>query len=293
MVPSQVPGARLQDERRRGVCRLPRPTPVRQPPPFLQPCARPCCLRLSLRRAADRRVCRRRPQPRRALVSRGLRGAGAACCPSSRAFSPLPAISDHTTHVMWRASSPRSPSLSGVGEGFPGMQVGPVSVSAGCDPTYSIAYWWPVLGHEQRSAIWKQIWPVFRVSVAQQLGGDPHAELQAGRHQLGRRRPAQLGALDVLRGPARGAAHVADAAGRDADDAGDAGLGVGERVGDPGGGVARAARVRRRGARNEGRRGGGALSACVGRQRNFPKSRSFFVNANLSLLQLLFVSLIF
>ena len=49
------------------------------------------------------------------------------------------------------------------------MQVGPVSVSAGCDPTYSIAYWWPVLGHEQRSAIWKQIWPVFRVSVAQQV----------------------------------------------------------------------------------------------------------------------------
>ena len=70
---------------------------------------------------------------------------------------------------MWRASSPRSPSLSGAGEGFPGLQVGPVSVSAGCDPTYSIAYWWPVLGHEQRSAIWKQIWPVFRVSVAQQV----------------------------------------------------------------------------------------------------------------------------
>ena len=59
---------------------------------------------------------------------------------------------------MWRASSPRSPSLSGAGEGFPGLQVGPVSVSAGCDPTYSIAYWWPVLGHEQRSAIWKQIY---------------------------------------------------------------------------------------------------------------------------------------
>eukprot|EP01045_Picozoa_sp_COSAG04_P001878 COSAG04_NODE_64_length_29689_cov_158.096992_24_plen_189_part_00 len=36
------------------------------------------------------------------------------------------------------------------------------------------------------------------------------------------------------------------------------------RVGDPGGGVAGAVRVRRRGARNEGRRGGGALSACVG-----------------------------
>ena len=70
---------------------------------------------------------------------------------------------------MQRASSQRSPSLSGAGEGFPGLQVGPVSVSAGCDPTYSIAYWWPALGHEQRSAIWKQIWHVFRVGVAQQV----------------------------------------------------------------------------------------------------------------------------
>ena len=41
MVPSQVSGAPLLDERRRGVCRLPRPTPVRQPPPFLQPLRTP------------------------------------------------------------------------------------------------------------------------------------------------------------------------------------------------------------------------------------------------------------
>ena len=109
---------------------------------------------------------------------------------------------------MWRASSPRSPSLSGAGEGFPSLQVGPVSVSAGCDPTYSIAYWWPALGHEQRSAIWKQIWPVFRVSVAQQVaihtlnfkqgdislgGGDPRSSARWTYY--------------VLRGPAGGAAH--------------------------------------------------------------------------------------
>ena len=37
MVPGQVSGARLQDERRRGVCRLPRPTPVRQPPALPPP----------------------------------------------------------------------------------------------------------------------------------------------------------------------------------------------------------------------------------------------------------------
>ena len=60
-----------------------------------------------------------------------------------------------------------------------------------------------------------------------------------------------------------------------------AGLGAGGRVGDPGGGVAGAVRVRRGGARNEGRRGGGALSACVGISEN-SLSLGAFLNANLS-----------
>ena len=52
---------------------------------------------------------------------------------------------------------------------FHGLQVGPISVSAGYNPTDTIAYWWPVLNQDQRSSIWKQICPAFRIGVAQQV----------------------------------------------------------------------------------------------------------------------------
>ena len=55
MVPSQVSGARPLDERRRGVCRLPRPTPVRQPPALRHPPRTPllpATLRVALLTAA-------------------------------------------------------------------------------------------------------------------------------------------------------------------------------------------------------------------------------------------------
>ena len=72
-----------------------------------------------------------------------------------------------TYEDLWLNWTPRLPAW---GVGFPGLHVGPVSVSIGCDPTYRVAYWWPDLSHEERCAIWTQIWPVFRTSIEQQLG---------------------------------------------------------------------------------------------------------------------------
>ena len=71
-----------------------------------------------------------------------------------------------TYEDLWLNWTPRLPAW---GVGFPGLHVGPVSVSIGCDPTYRVAYWWPDLSHEERCAIWTQIWPVFRTSIEQQL----------------------------------------------------------------------------------------------------------------------------
>ena len=71
-----------------------------------------------------------------------------------------------TYEDLWLNWTPRLPAW---GVGFPGLHVGPVSVSIGCDPTYQVAYWWPDLSHEERCAIWTQIWPVFRTSIEQQL----------------------------------------------------------------------------------------------------------------------------
>ena len=72
-----------------------------------------------------------------------------------------------TYEDLWLNWTPRLPAW---GVGFPGLHVGPVSVSIGCDLTYRVAYWWPDLSHEERCAIWTQIWPVFRTSIEQQLG---------------------------------------------------------------------------------------------------------------------------
>jgi len=63
-----------------------------------------------------------------------------------------------TYEDLWLNWTPRLPAW---GVGFPGLHVGLVG---------RVAYWWPDLSHEERCAIWTQIWPVFRMSIEQALG---------------------------------------------------------------------------------------------------------------------------
>ena len=191
MVPCQVSGARLLDERRRSQGRLQAPTPHARAPttcPSAIPCARtrPCTL---LRRCSLSRVPQAAPASPRARLARPTR-CRSGVLPQLSRLQPTPG--DQRPHdardVARQQPTLPQPVWRGRRLPRPAGRAGQRQRRLRPDLLDRV-----LVARPRPRAAQRHLEADLACVPRQRrtAGGDPHAELQAGRHQLGRRRQGQ------------------------------------------------------------------------------------------------------